>query len=104
MADKLKSKHKVTVFGSEYLIEGETDEQYVKTLADYVDGKMQEISTALHTVTTANVAVLAAINIADELFRLKRRYREFQEEVDRRLAAMSRLLNGQERDNEEVEG
>ena len=40
-------------------------------VAGYVDGKMQEIMQSPKTVTKSNVAMLAALNIADEYHRLK---------------------------------
>ena len=99
MADRLKSKHKVVVFGSEYLIHGEADERYLKRLAEYVDRKMQEVSTALKTVTTANVAVLAAINIADELLQLREQHQKLQDEVEKRLGIMSEIIGNSEQGN-----
>ncbi len=52
-----------------FLKKGETSEDYIRSLAGYVDGKMREIQGKAKSVSTANVAILAALNIADERFK-----------------------------------
>ena len=62
---------RVTIFGNEYTIRGEADGEYIRELARYVDGKMQEISTSARLSIPLKVGILAAINLADEVFRLR---------------------------------
>lgn len=62
------SKVKVRIYGQEYTISGERDEETIVEIADYVDGKMREISRFFSSNIPGSLAVLAAINIADELF------------------------------------
>jgi len=69
---KMSDNIRVDIFGNEYLIKGEADPAYIKDLAKYVDGKMREITQTTSLVTSSKVAILTALNIADELFRLKR--------------------------------
>ncbi len=61
---------KAEIFGSRYTFEGE-DSERIRVLADYVDRKMSEIAKSIKNVTTSKVAVLAAMTIADELFKLR---------------------------------
>ena len=61
----------VKIFGSEYNIRATQDQRYIKGLAKYVDDKMQEIASG-GIVSSTKVAVLAALNIADELKTLKK--------------------------------
>lgn len=58
----------VKIFGQEYNISGEMPREYIMKVSDYVDSKMQEIGNAYSGSATA-VAVLAAVNIADEFFK-----------------------------------
>ena len=58
----------VTIFGSEYKIRG-ADPDYIQIVAAYVDGKMRELEQRLPAGNQTKIAILASLNIADELFR-----------------------------------
>jgi cell division protein ZapA len=62
---------RVEIFDQGYNLRG-TDPDYIVKLAEYVDAKMRAVSEQTHTVDTARLAVLAALNIADEYHLLKR--------------------------------
>ena len=63
---------RVEIFDQGYNLRG-TDPEYILKLAEYVDTKMRAVSQATHTVDTARLAVLAAINIADEYHLLRKK-------------------------------
>lgn len=62
----------VDIFGSEYVIKGEGDALYIKEVAKYVDDKMREISFATSNVSSSKVAILTALNLTDEIFKLRK--------------------------------
>jgi cell division protein ZapA len=62
---------RVEIFDQAYNLRG-SDPEYIMKLAEYVDGKMRAVSEQTQTVDTARLAVLAALNIADEYHLLKR--------------------------------
>lgn len=62
----------VEIFGQKYLIKGDGDTAYIRQLAEYVDARMREVHDKLHLSTPGKIAVLAALNIAHELFSLKK--------------------------------
>jgi cell division protein ZapA len=62
---------RVEIFDQAYNLRG-SDPQYIMKLAEYVDGKMRAVAEQTRTVDTVRVAVLAALNIADEYHLLKR--------------------------------
>ncbi len=62
---------KVGIYGTEYRVSGAADEDYIRGIADYVDKTMREISRQGRHISPARIAVLAAFNIADELFQLR---------------------------------
>lgn len=62
---------KVNIFNQPYHLRTDGDGDYLRELARFVDERMQAISTHTSIVDYAKVAVLAALNIADELHRLK---------------------------------
>jgi cell division protein ZapA len=69
--DRNNNSVRVEIFDQAYNLNG-PDPQYIMKLAEYVDGKMRAVAEQTHTVDTIRVAVLAALNIADEYHLLKR--------------------------------
>jgi cell division protein ZapA len=74
----MESRVKVNIYGNEYNILGEAEPEYILKLADYINNKMKEIGKTITTGNTAQIAILAALNIADEYFQLQ----EFKGESD----------------------
>ena len=64
---------RVEIYDQTYHLRG-SDPEYIAKLAAYVDTKMRLISQQAATVDSLRVAVLAALNIADEFHVLKRKY------------------------------
>jgi cell division protein ZapA len=60
----------IEIYGQKYRIrvKGEEDEKYISHLTSYVDQKMREVALKSKSVDVLKVAVLAALNIADEYF------------------------------------
>jgi cell division protein ZapA len=70
MADKPALVH-VEIFGQTYALKAGSEPGYVERLAAHVDKEMREISRMGGAVDSVRIAVLAALNIADEAFRLQ---------------------------------
>ncbi len=83
---------RVEIYDQTYHIRGELDEAYVTELARYVDGKMRAVSEATRTIDSLRVAVLAALNIADELHALRKRQAEIEGSVRERTERCLRLV------------
>jgi cell division protein ZapA len=60
----------IEIYGQKYRIrvKGEEDEKYISHLTSYVEQKMREVAVKSKSVDVLKVAVLAALNIADEYF------------------------------------
>ncbi len=71
----------VTIAGQRYVLKSDADEKYVQSLADFVDDKIREVQKASKQVATHQVAILAALQIADSLFREKRGRAELRRRV-----------------------
>ena len=65
----------VDIYDQTYRLRG-NDRAYVERLAALVDGKMRAVAAHGRTADSLRVAVLAALNIADELLRLQDKYEE----------------------------
>ena len=64
-----KNGIKVEIFGTEYRIKGDANADYIKQVAGLVDERMRQIAEASMTGSVAKIAILAAVNIADELLK-----------------------------------
>jgi len=69
--DAQNASVRVEIFDQAYNLRG-TDPEYILKLADYVDSKMRAVASATNTIDTVRLAVLAALNIADEYHLLKK--------------------------------
>ncbi len=84
---------RVNIFGGEYSIRGEADPEYIRKVATYVDGKMREIDGELRVPSVSKVAILASLNIADELFKEKREKEQVVSEIEQRAARLLSVLD-----------
>ena len=89
----------VDIYDQTYHLRGQ-DPAYIAGLAEIVDSKMRAVAAGGTTVDSLRVAVLAALNIADELMRAQAAYRELHGSMDRtenslrdRTASLSGLLD-----------
>ena len=91
---------KVRIYGAEYSIRGQADADYIKAVADYVDSKMLEVDKNVRVDSSLKVAILASLNITDELFRersekdtirtvLEDKIKKLNELIDQRLSEQS---------------
>jgi cell division protein ZapA len=66
-----QNRTEVLIHGSTYTISGEIDPEYIHRLASFLSSKMGELSISIPNATPLKLAVLAALNISDELFQYK---------------------------------
>ena len=90
--DPANSAVRVEIFDQAYNLRG-SDPEYILKLAGYVDTKMRAVSEQTHTVDTSRLAVLAALNIADEYHLLKRNCDVGSTEYLRRAQHLSNALD-----------
>jgi cell division protein ZapA len=82
----------VEIFGNEYKVRGDADPEYISQIADYVDGKMKEVAHGTPVGSLTKIAILAALNIAEELFRERTEKQSFLQDVDATTLRMRRKL------------
>ena len=90
--DPQNSSVRVEIFDQGYNLRG-TDPDYILKLAEYVDTKMRAVSEQTHTVDTSRLAVLAALNIADEYHLLKRKMEGGTSDSSKRARQMLNALD-----------
>jgi cell division protein ZapA len=90
--DLQNSSVRVEIFDQAYNLRG-SDPQYILKLAEYVDGKMRAVADATATVDTMRLAVLAALNIADEYHIMKRQLEGGSSDYVKRATRLSHMLD-----------
>lgn len=83
---------RVEIYDQAYNLRG-TDADYIMKLAEYVDIKMRLVSQQTSTVDSLRVAVLAALNIADEYHLLKKKYDAIASTYEERAHTLSGALD-----------
>ena len=64
----MKKSYEVTILDQKFVLKTENDENHVKRVADYVNKVLHDIREHSKTISTQNIAILGALNIADEMF------------------------------------
>lgn len=83
----------VTIFGQTYSLRSDEEPAYLEDLAALVDERMREIAERTRTADTAKIAVLAALNLADQLRRAERRSTAASDTLEERAAAILALVD-----------
>ena len=92
MAAKTTTATEVEIFGAVYHVRGDKNPEYLQELAEIVDHKMREIAQQVATVDTGKIAILAALNIADELYQCRKQQEGERVEVQERVAQLAGQL------------
>jgi cell division protein ZapA len=83
---------KVEIFDQTYHIQTDGDESHLRKVASFLDEKMRTVAESTRQVDSTRVAVLAALNIADELFALWTRQEELEGPLRQRVQRCVRLV------------
>jgi len=67
----MKKTFEVQLLNQKFQLKSESDEKYVQRVADFVNKKLFDIQEKTKSVSSLNVALLAALNIADDFFKIK---------------------------------
>ena len=70
--DEKNDSTNVEIFGETYSVRGEGDPNYFMELARFVDSRMRDVAAQVATVEPVKIAILAALNIADEFSRYRK--------------------------------
>ncbi|NOZ94739.1 MAG: cell division protein ZapA [Acidobacteria bacterium] len=91
----------VEVFGQRLGLRADGDVERLQELARYVDQRMREVADRASSVDTVRIAILTAINIADELYREREtnqdaRQREIENHAERLVRRLEKVLKHDE--------
>ena len=91
MPDKPNLVH-VEIFGLSYAVRAGADPGHVERLAARVDAEMVDIGRTSGAADSVRIAVLAALNIADECERLRRKVEDYEARTRARVEGLAREL------------
>ena len=82
----------VEIFGERYTLRSTDTPEYLRRVAEYVDGKFRELLRQSPSLVPSKVAVLVSVNIADELFKQSEDARRREQEALARIDDIVALL------------
>ncbi|MDP9727245.1 cell division protein ZapA [Alicyclobacillus tolerans] len=100
MEDAHHNRVKVEIFGTEYTLRGDASSQHMRQVAQRVDRLMAAISSAIPHLDERRVAVLSAVNMADELIQTENKLEQLQaqyEKLEKEHRELLELLDEQTR-------
>jgi len=83
----------VYILGQKYSIKGDVPEENIQKLVSYVNSKIGEVFENSPNITPLKASILAAINIADELHRLKDEQESITSHIEEKTNVLSRLFD-----------
>jgi Uncharacterized protein conserved in bacteria len=87
----------VEIFGQTYNVRGDGDPDYLMELARLVDSRMRDVAAKVNTVDPMKIAILAALNIADEFSRYRKEREnavgEWIEKTEEMSERLSRIIS-----------
>ena len=81
----------VEIFGQTYSIKAGNDPEYIRELAAFVDTRMKDVQKGTGTSDGYRIAILAALNIADELNRIRSQHDAFRSSTETSLDRLTEL-------------
>ena len=87
-ADGEKRSVTIKLNGQRFPIRTDDDEAYLEDLAEFINRKLDEVRRATGRVETSQIALLALLNIADDLFRQRRENQRLKDDIGGRAEAL----------------
>ena len=82
----------VYILGQKYTVKGDAPEEHIQKIAAFVDAKIKEVYNNAPNVIPLKASILAALNIADELHRLKTEQDNITTHIEERTKVLSGLF------------
>ena len=88
----MRNSYKITILGQELTVLSDSEENQVAEVVQYLNKKVDEVLHSGNGYKTLNVAILAALNISEELMKLKGVNRELCEQMENRAEKLIQLI------------
>jgi cell division protein ZapA len=91
----VKRSYEVSILNQKFLIKSEADERYVNRVSDYVSERIHDITNNSKSVSSLRVAILAALNIADDYFKLREKSKQKNLKTEEKVKELIAFLDHQ---------
>ena len=82
----------IEIMGQRLTVKSEDSEEHVRTVARYVDDQIRQLADAQLTTTALHLALVAALNIASEYWKLQQQQEEFHKTISRMVQRIGTRL------------
>jgi cell division protein ZapA len=89
----LKKKYQIRVLGQDISVLSDSGDEHVEAVVSYVNDKVSEIQKNTKAINVLQVAVLAALNVADEYFKLQGEKEDICHQMESRSEQLIYLIN-----------
>jgi cell division protein ZapA len=93
----MKTPVTVQIAGQRFVLRGDEDERAMRDMAAFLDGRMKELQKQTRTADTQSLAVLAALQITEELFKERRTLADLKKRIRDRGRALLHLVESRAR-------
>jgi len=83
----------VYILGQKYTIKGDAPEEHIRDIASYVDKKLKEVHNSIPNITPVKASILAALDIADELFKLRSEQEVITKTIEEKAERLASLFD-----------
>ena len=84
----------ISIFGQEYSVKAPADPEYIKKIAEFLDEKMREVQSGFSTTqSSTRIAILAGMNITDELFNARQSGDLNSNDVEQKISSLIDLID-----------
>lgn len=97
-----KTRTTVKICGKDYAMAGFESEEYIHRVAIYVDRKIEELKNQYVNLNSSTLAVLAAVNIADELLKLQDQMEDMRKDCQELHDEFKKAITGMSAERENV--
>ncbi len=88
------NKVTISIFGQEYSVKAPADPDYIKKIAQYLDEKMREVQSGFTTTqSSTRIAILAGMNITDELFNSRQSGDTEDSDIEEKISSLIELID-----------
>jgi len=89
----LKKNYNIRILGQELSVLSDAEEEQVANVVQFVNDKVEEVLQSKNNLKTLNVAILAALNISEELLELRGINKEFCKQLESRAEKLIQLID-----------